>query len=137
MTENIKQDKLYEYAAIVQRAKLDGKAKALLWHYAYTYNWTNKHPSFYSQRTLCAEVGMSQGTYYEKREYLEKLGWIKIKRRGFDKPCMVTPTKGQDDPDYENRSWAKWHPSNKPVVDWSDDDGTAYRAGNICTTLPL
>ena len=121
MTERIKQDKLYEYAAIVQRAKIDGKAKALLWHYAYTYNWTNKHPSFYTQRTLCAEVGMSQGTYYEKREYLENLGWIKIKRRGFDKPCMVTPTKGQDDPDYENRSWAKWHPSNKPVVDWSDD----------------
>ena len=123
MTDSKKQDKLYEYAALVQRAKLDGKAKALLWHYTYTYNWTNKHPSFYSQRTLCAYVGMSQGTYYEKRGYLEKLGWIKIKRRGFDKPCMVTPKKGQDDPDYENRSWAKWHPSNKPVVDWNDDEG--------------
>ena len=123
MTESKQQDKLYEYAALVQRAKLDGKAKALLWHYAYTYNWTNKRPSFYSQRTLCAEVGMSQGTYYEKREYLEKLGWIKIKRRGFDKPCMVTPMQGQDDPDYENRSWAKWHPSNKPVVDCPDDEG--------------
>ena len=122
MKENQKQDKLYEYAALVQRAKLDGKAKALLWHYAYTYNWTNKQPSFYSQRTLCAEVGMSQGTYYEKRNYLEELGWIKIKRRGYDKPCWVTPIKGQDDPDYENRSWAKWHPSNKPSNDWTDDD---------------
>jgi hypothetical protein len=66
---------------------------------------------------------MSQGTYYEKRQYLEKLGWIKIIRRGFDKPCMVTPTKGKDDPDYENRSWAKWHPSNRPAIDWSDNEG--------------
>lgn len=123
MTETKKQDKLYEYAAIVQRAKLDGKAKALLWHYAYTYNWTDKRPSFYSQRRLCAEVGMSQGTYYEKRAYLEDLGWIKIIRRGFDKSCMVTPLKGQDDPDYENRSWAKWHPSNKPTDVHTNDEG--------------
>jgi hypothetical protein len=36
---------------------------------------------------------------------------------------MVTPTKGEDDPDYENRSWAKWHPSNKPTIDWSDNEG--------------
>ena len=122
MTENKKQDKLYEYAALVQRAKLDGKAKGLLWHYAYTYNWTDKRPSFYTQRRLCAEVGMSQGTYYEKRKYLEELGWIRIKRRGFDQSCLVTPLKGQDDPDYENRSWAKWHPSNKPLIDWSDDE---------------
>jgi hypothetical protein len=124
MTENKKQDKLYEYAALVQRAKLDGKAKALLWHYAYTYNWTTKCPSFYSQRTLCAEVGMSQGTYYQKRQYLVDLGWVKIRKRGFDKPCLVTPLEGMDDPDYEKRSWAKWHPSNKKqFTNWDDDDG--------------
>jgi hypothetical protein len=28
-----------------------------------------------------------------------------------------------DDPDYEKRSWAKWHPSNKKqFTNWDDDD---------------
>jgi hypothetical protein len=118
MTEKRKRDKLYEYASIVQRAKLDCGAKALLWHYAYTYNWTQQNPSFYTQRTICAEVGMSQGTYYDKRKYLIDLGWIKVRNMGFNLPCLVTPLEGRDDPDYENRSWAKWHPSNKKKPDF-------------------
>ena len=122
MNDKKKQDKLYEYAAIVQKAKIDGKAKALLWHYAYTYNWSTRSPSFYSQRTLCAEVGMSQGTYYQKRQYLEDLGWVKIRKRGFDKPCLVTPLEGRNDPEYENKSWAKWHPSNRVKFIYVDTD---------------
>lgn len=117
MAEKSKRDKLYKYAALVQRAKLDCGAKALLWHYAYTYNWTEQTPSFYPQRTLCAEVGMSQGTYYQKRKYLEDLGWIKVRNMGYNFPCLVTPLEGRDDPNYEDRSWAKWHPANKKQID--------------------
>jgi hypothetical protein len=67
---------------------------------------------------------MSQGTYYQKRQYLVDLGWVEIKNRGFAKSCLATPLKGMDDPDYENRSWAKWHPSNKKqFTNWDEDDG--------------
>ncbi len=113
MSKQDKRTKLYEYAEVVRKAKLDCKAKALLWHYAYTFNWESQQHSFYSQRTICSEVGLSQGTYYIKRNYLEELGWIQVIHRGYDKPCLVRPLVGQDDPDYENKSWAKWHFSNR------------------------
>lgn len=104
--------KLYEYGAKVQAAKLDCTAKALLWFYAYTYNWTENRYSFYAQRKICAQVGMAQSTYQKKRKYLEDLGWIKVVRRGYNDTCLVKVMVGQDDPEYENMSWAKWHPSN-------------------------
>jgi hypothetical protein len=104
---------LYDYAAKVQNAKLDCAAKALLWFYAYTFNWTENRYSFYPQRKICALVGMSTSTYHEKRKYLEDLRWIVVKRRGFKETCLVRVTEGIDDPDYERRSWAKWHPSKE------------------------
>lgn len=108
-----KREKLYSYAAKVQNAKLDCTAKALLWFYAYTYNWTDNRYSFYSQRKICAQVGMSTSTYQIKRKYLEDLGWIKVLKRGYKETCLVRVTEGIDDPDYESKSWAKWHPSNE------------------------
>ena len=116
-----KRDKLYEYAEMVRKAKLDCKAKALLWHYAYTYNWSQKKPSWYSQRVLCAEVGIAPATYHDRRKYLERLGWIKVTNRGFNQSCLVIPTIGQDDPEYENRSWAKWHSSNR-TSQWVENE---------------
>ena len=103
---------LYDYAHKVQNAKLDCTAKALLWFYAYTYNWTENRYSFYSQRKICAQVGMSSSTYQIKRKYLEDRGWIKVLRRGYKETCLVRVKEGRDDPDYEKRSWAKWHPTN-------------------------
>lgn len=115
MNRNISNNRtnLYDYAAKVQNAKLDCTAKALLWFYAYTFNWTENRYSFYPQRKICALVGMSTSTYQEKRKYLEDLQWIVVKRRGFKETCLVRVTEGKDDPNYENRSWAKWHPSNE------------------------
>jgi hypothetical protein len=43
-----KKDKLYEYLDEVIYAKLDGRAKTLLFFYATVYNWTKDRPSFWS-----------------------------------------------------------------------------------------
>lgn len=113
---------LYKYAEVIINAKLDSKAKSLLWFYAYVYNWKEDKPSYWPQRRICASVGMSQSTYQEKREYLEKLGWIKVKHRGFDTPCKVSVDIGKDDPNYETKSWAKWHPSNIEILPEEEED---------------
>ena len=34
----------FDYAEKVKLAKIDLKAKALLWFYAYTFNWTEGKP---------------------------------------------------------------------------------------------
>lgn len=108
--------KLYKYAELLINAKLDSKAKALLWFYAYVYNWEEAKASYWSQRRICASVGMSSSTYQEKRKYLEDLGWIKVIHRGFETPCKVSVLIGMDDPNYESKSWAKWHPSNTSIL---------------------
>jgi hypothetical protein len=59
---------------------------------------------------------MSSSTYQVKRKYLEDLGWIKVVHRGFETPCKVSVLIGMDDPDYESKSWAKWHPTNVSVL---------------------
>ncbi len=107
------QDKLYKYAEIVKLAKIDGSAKALLWFYAYVFNWENKIPSWYSQRKICALTGMSPSTYHKKRKYLEDLGWISVLNRGYENTCLVSVKVGSNDPEYELMSWAKWHPDNE------------------------
>lgn len=115
--------KLYKYAEILINAKLDSKAKSLLWFYAYVYNWEEAKPSYWSQRRICASVGMSSSTYQAKRKYLEDLGWIRVIHRGFETPCKVSVLIGMDDPSYETKSWAKWHPSNASVLpEESDED---------------
>jgi len=107
------QDKLYKYANVVMHAKIDGSAKALLWFYAYVFNWEQRRPSFWPQRKICALTGMAPSTYHKKRKYLEELGWITVFNRGFDNSCLVSVKVGADDPEYENMSWAKWHPENE------------------------
>jgi hypothetical protein len=107
------QDKLYKFGNSIINAKLDGTAKGLLWFYAFVFNWEYVRPSFWAQRKICAHVGMSQSTYQQKRKYLEDLGWIKVLHRGFNNPCLVTVQIGENDPNYENKSWAKWHPENE------------------------
>jgi hypothetical protein len=106
------QDKLYKYGNIVLNAKIDGSAKALLWFYAYVFNWENANASWWPQRKICALVGMAQSTYQKKRKYLEDLGWIRVLNRGFSHSCLVSVHVGQNDPEYENLSWAQWHPEN-------------------------
>ena len=109
--------KLYKYADLVVKAKIDCKAKALLWFYAYTYNWDKGLPSYWPQRKICALVGMSSSTFIVKRNYLEELGWINVKHRGWKLPCKVGVLIGKDDSDYDTKSWAAWHPSNQILTD--------------------
>ena len=105
--------KMYDYLADVRGAKIDGGAKGLLYFYATVYNWSKNTSSFYSERSICASVGISLSTYQKRRTYLESFGWIKTTRRGTRGSVHVAVQKGFDDPSYANKCWANWHPSNK------------------------
>jgi hypothetical protein len=114
------------YCEHIRTAKLDGGAKGLLWFYGFTYNWKGKKPSRYAERTICSLVGMSLGTYHSRRKYLEDFEWIKVHPQGKNQQALVVPLVGRDDPDYENRCWADWHPSNRtyePEVIWDEASG--------------
>ena len=86
------------------------KAKSLLWFYAHTFNWTAGRPSFYSQDKICALVGMSPKTYQKTRKYLENLGWIECRYRGYSNSVVVFLLQGQNDPDYKKNKFAQGHP---------------------------
>ena len=105
-----KQDKLYKYAKEVMTAQLECKAKSLLWFYAYTFNWTEGRPSFYSQDKICAYVGISPKTYQKVRKYLEELGWIEVQKRGYSNPPLVWVKIGIDDVKYKENSYSAGHP---------------------------
>jgi hypothetical protein len=107
-----KKNNLYEYLDFVKMAKLDCKSKALLYFYAISYNWTQNQPSWYSQRSICALVSMAQSTYHEVQKKLERLGWIQTRYRGRDRTVQVWVSVGISDPDYDQYSWAPWHPFN-------------------------
>jgi hypothetical protein len=125
MNNDVKKERFgyLAYSEHIRTAKIDGGAKALLWFYGFTFNWKNKKASHYAERTICSLVGMSLGTYQKRRKYLEDLGWIVVHHRGKNQQALVVPVVGRDDPDYENRCWAEWHPSNRslePQVVWDD-----------------
>ena len=103
----------FEYAEHIVSAKLDAGAKGLLWLYAFNFNWTTNGRSFWGEERICAALGMAPSTFQTKKKYLEKLGWIKCWRTGDPLKVYVKPLLGRDDPDYEMKCWAKWHPSNK------------------------
>ena len=107
------QDALYKYNGLIRLAKLDNGSKSLLRFYADTYNWTNDKPSWYSERQICALEAITANTYLKRRKKLEELGWITVKYRGPHTPCYVWINVGEDDPEYEKYSFAKWHPSNQ------------------------
>lgn len=115
--EKRKRDNYLEYMAVVHRAKLDMKCKALLWHYAWAFNWKARNPSFYTQKQICAYTSMSPSTYQKARRKLLELGWIQEKKISGDLPVFVTPKVGQDDPAYESWSWAKGHGSNTQSIE--------------------
>jgi hypothetical protein len=81
----------------VHDAGLDIHTKALLWHYAYAYNWSENRPSYYSQELICLLTGMSPSTYQKARKRLLELGWIIEYKRGRRDPVLVTPRVGMDD----------------------------------------
>jgi hypothetical protein len=116
-----------DYADKIRLAKLDGGAKGLLWFYASTFNWRNKKPSYYTERSICALTGMSLGTYHVRRKYLEELGWISVYHKGKHNTAHVGLKVGNDDPDYETKCWAEWHPSKRNQIDdeivWDHDAG--------------
>ena len=105
-----KQDKLYLYGNTVMWAQLECKAKALLWCYAYAFNWEHGRPSFYSQERICAITGMSPKTYQKARKYLESLGWIIVQKRSRRRPPLIWVKVGKDDPNYRFWSFSKGHP---------------------------
>lgn len=109
-------ENIHQYGEDVIYAKLDGLAKALLWLYAFHFQWADMLPAKLTERDICSLAGMSQSTYFSKRKYLENLGWIKVEHLGFNQPCAVYPLVGNDDPNYENRSWAEWHPFKHPYL---------------------
>ena len=115
-----KQDKLYLYGNTVMWAQLECKAKALLWCYAYAFNWEQGRPSFYSQERICAITGMSPKTYQKARKYLESLGWIILEKRGRKSPPLVWVKTGIDDPEYKSWSISKGHPEylDRQLMDW-------------------
>jgi hypothetical protein len=108
-----KREGLTAYAAIVHRAKLDLKCKALLWHYTYTYNWKERRASYYTQEQICAYVGMSPTTYQRAKSKLIELKWIITEKKSLELPVFVAPTVGIDDPNYSKMSWSKGHEDNK------------------------
>jgi len=108
---------LVKYLEEVRLAKLDLKSKALLWFYAYAFNWNKKRPSYYTQEQICAFVGFSPSTYQKAKKDLENLGWIQTRKVSYDLPVLVTPKIGQDDLRYESMSWAKGHTANKLTLD--------------------
>ena len=123
MTEDKKQkqDKLYLYGNTVMWAQLECKAKALLWFYAYTFNWSEGKPSYYTQEQICAYVGFSPTTFQKVKNRLIELGWIKTHKASYDLPVFVTVKKGKDDENYEKSSWAKGHKSNKQTLEEAID----------------
>jgi hypothetical protein len=108
---------LIKYLEQVRLAKLDQKSKALLWFYAYAFNWLERRPSYYTQAQICAFVGFSPGTYQKAKKDLEGLGWIKTRKISYDLPVLVTPKIGKDDLKYESYSWSKGHTGNKVTLD--------------------
>lgn len=112
---------LIKYLEQVRLAKLDQKSKALLWFYAYAFNWNKRRPSYYTQAQVCAFVGFSPGTYQKAKKDLESLGWIQTKKISYDLPVLVTPKIGKDDQKYETYSWAKGHSGNKVTLDAAID----------------
>ena len=96
MKEKKEQDGIYKYANSIRLAKLDIKTKALLWHYASAYNWTENKPSYYTQEQICAIVGFSPSTYQKAKKQLIELGWIKTIKVAYDSPVFVTPKIGRD-----------------------------------------
>jgi hypothetical protein len=114
---NMKEKGFFDYAEGVKLAKIDLKAKALLWFYAYTYNWSEGKPSYYTQEQICAYVGFSPTTFQKAKNRLIELGWIKTYKTSYDLPVFVTVKKGRDDENYEKSSWAKGHKSNKQTLE--------------------
>jgi len=107
----------FDYAEEVKLAKIDLKAKALLWFYAYTFNWSEGKPSYYTQEQICAYVGFSPSTFQKAKNRLIELGWILTEKKGYDLPVLVTVKVGKNDEKYERSSWAKGHRSNKQTLE--------------------
>lgn len=112
VAENIKRSKddnfygFVRYAREIVDARIDGKAKSLLWFYAWAYNWTEKRRSFWPEKKICAHVGMSVATMHKHRKYLEKLGWIEVVKVHYLLPPLIGVKVGKNDPDYELHAYA-------------------------------
>ena len=117
----VNKEGFFDYAERVKIAKLDLKSKALLWFYAYTFNWTEGKPSYYTQEQICAYVGFSPSTFQKVKNRLIELGWIKTHKASYDLPVFVTVKNGRDDENYEKSSWAKGHKSNKQTLEEAID----------------
>ena len=117
----VNKEGFFDYAERIKLAKLDLKAKALLWFYAYTFNWSEGKPSYYTQEQICAYVGFSPSTFQSAKSRLIELGWIKTHKASYDLPVFVTVKNGRDDENYEKSSWAKGHKSNKQTLEEAID----------------
>lgn len=106
----------FEYAELIQNARIKGMGKALLWFYAYVYNWENQGRSFYEEFRVAAHVGFAVSAVQSWRRYLVDLGWLEVVPQTRRKPPFVGVRIGRDDPDFEGKSYARWRPSNKGLT---------------------
>ena len=97
MKEKKVRDGFLEYASRVHSARLTTNCKVLLWHYGYGFNWLEKRPSFYSQKSISTLTGMSPSSYQKARKRLSELGWIIEFKRGRKQSVLVTPLVGRED----------------------------------------
>jgi hypothetical protein len=106
----------FEYAELIQNARIKGMGKALLWFYAYVYNWENQGRSFYEEFRVAAHVGFAVSAVQSWRKYLVDLGWLEVIPQTRRKPPFVGVRIGRDDPDFEGKSYARWRPENKALT---------------------
>lgn len=68
-------ENIHEYGEDLSLAKLDGLAKGLLWLYAFQFEWADRIPARLTEREICAMAGISQSTYYKKKN-LSRGSWL-------------------------------------------------------------
>jgi hypothetical protein len=113
---NVEGMSYFEYAELIQNARIKGMGKALLWFYAYVYNWENQGRSFYEEFRVAAHVGFAVSAVQSWRKYLVDLGWLEVIPQNRRKPPFVGVRIGRDDPDFEGMSYARWRPTNKGLT---------------------
>jgi hypothetical protein len=99
----------FEYIRKVRSAKLLAREKNLLYFYASMHNWDEGRASFAGIELIAAWTGMSEASVNRAKRRLLELGWIKSHRKDRYSKVYVWVANGQEDPNYEEFSFAKHH----------------------------
>jgi len=102
----------YNYQRAIFASRMDSLAKLLVLYYCFAHSWESGKFSCYEEQRIAAHLGISVSTLHTKRKYLVKLGWIVVKKRKGTSP-EIAIFYGMNDPEFEQKSCAKWKPENK------------------------